>query len=89
MKHLFILLLSSLFLVAFTSTGYSQTTTIKKQGNKTIYLDKNGKETGSATKSGNTTIFRDSNNKIIRTVVNSENATTVRNSSRKKRGGEN
>jgi hypothetical protein len=83
MKHLTILLLAIFLMVAFSATGYSQTTTIKKDGNTTVFLDKSGNRTGSATKSGNTIIFRDSHNKITAPARSSRNMTTAHKSNRK------
>jgi hypothetical protein len=84
MKHAVILLLVCLLTTALPFTGYSQTTTIKKQGNTIVYQDKFGNKTGSSTKSGNTTTFRDSHDKVTATAINSGNTTTIRNSSGKR-----
>ncbi|MEN6374192.1 MAG: hypothetical protein ABFD75_05325 [Smithella sp.] len=80
MKNAVILLLVCLLIATLPFAGYSQTTTIKKQGNAVVYQDKFGNKTGSATKSGNKTTFRDSNDNITGTSVSSGNTVTIRDS---------
>jgi hypothetical protein len=77
MKHTVILLLTCLLIAALPFTGYSQTTTIKKQGNTIVCQDKFGNKTGSSTKSGNKTTFRDSNDNVTGSSVSSGNTITI------------